>query len=73
MPKPPVSIKVTTADTELQFAVDKQSSTQALFDQVITTTGIKEVRINIPFYMLYGTIHLRRPPFIFRNCRLHSV
>ena len=44
MPKPPISIKVTTADTELQFAVAKQSSTQALFDQVITTTGIREVR-----------------------------
>jgi len=43
MPKPPISIKVTTADTELQFAVAKQSSTQALFDQVITTTGIREV------------------------------
>ena len=48
MPKPPISIKVTTADTELQFAVAKQSSTQALFDQVITTTGIREVRKCIP-------------------------
>ena len=51
MPKPPISIKVTTADTELQFAVAKQSSTQALFDQVITTTGIREVRINIQSYI----------------------
>lgn len=49
MPKPPISIKVTTADTELQFAVAKQSSTQALFDQVITTTGIREVRNCLKF------------------------
>ena len=43
MPKGPINVKVSTADTELQFAIQKNTSVKALFDQVITTTGIREV------------------------------
>jgi len=43
MPKPPINVKVTTVDTELQFSVQKSSGAKALFDQVITTTGIREI------------------------------
>ena len=51
-----MNVKVTTVDTELQFAVQKSSGAKALFDQVITTTGIREVR--------YNCDQLQGPPYI---------
>ena len=44
MPKPSNTVKVSTADTELQFSIQNKTAGKALFDQVITTTGIREVR-----------------------------
>ena len=50
MPKPSNTVKVSTADTELQFSIQNKTAGKALFDQVITTTGIREVR---PIFLLH--------------------
>ena len=36
------NVRVTTADTELQFGIQPKTIGKALFDQVIATTGIRE-------------------------------
>ena len=36
------NIRVTTADTELQFGIRDKTVGKALFDQVISTTGLRE-------------------------------
>lgn len=45
MPKLPTNVKVSTADTELQFAIQNKTTGRALFDQVISATGLREVRL----------------------------
>jgi hypothetical protein len=44
MPKVPTNVRVSTVDTELQFAIQNKTTGKSLFDQVISTTGIREVR-----------------------------
>jgi len=36
------NVRVTTADTELQFGIQNKTTGKALFDQIISTTGIRE-------------------------------
>ena len=43
MPKPPQNVKVSTPDTELQFAIQSKATGKSLFDNIILTTGIREV------------------------------
>ena len=44
MPKTPTNVKVSTPDTELQFAIQGNKATgKTLFDNIILTTGIREV------------------------------
>lgn len=43
-----IKVKVNTFDTELEFTVQKKTKGKALFDQVIQTTGIREVRKEQP-------------------------
>lgn len=45
MPKLPTNVKVSTADTELQFAIQNKTTGRALFDQVLSATGLREVRV----------------------------
>ena len=40
---PQQTVKVATADTELQFAIQSKTTGKALFDQIINTTGLREV------------------------------
>ena len=58
MPKGPINVKVSTADTELQFAIQKSTSVKALFDQVITTTGIREVSWFVILNLNHNFMHL---------------
>lgn len=43
MPKVPTNVKVSTFDTELQFSIQNKTRGKSLFDQVVQTTGIREV------------------------------
>ena len=43
MPKTPQNVKVSTADTELQFAIQSKATGKSLFDNIILTTGIREI------------------------------
>ena len=45
------NIRVTTADTELQFGIRDKTVGKALFDQVISTTGLRE-----SWYFVYNTL-----------------
>jgi hypothetical protein len=42
MPKP-VSVRVTTMDAELEFAIKPDTTGKQLFDQVVKTVGLREV------------------------------
>ncbi|XP_043925951.1 ezrin [Protopterus annectens] len=42
MPKP-LNVRVTTMDAELEFAIQPSTTGKQLFDQVVKTTGIREV------------------------------
>lgn len=62
MPKVPLNVKVATPDSELQFSIQNKTTGKALFDQVITTTGIREVieKSELLFIWLYFDYILTR-------------
>ncbi|XP_071491966.1 moesin-like [Diadema antillarum] len=43
MPRPGVSVRVTTMDAELEFAIQQNTSGKQLFDQVVKTIGLREI------------------------------
>ena len=45
MPSLPTKVRVTTFESELEFTIQNKTLGQTLFDQVIQTTGIREVFI----------------------------
>ncbi|XP_066917137.1 radixin-like [Clytia hemisphaerica] len=43
MPSKPISVRVTTMDAELEFAIQPSTSGKQLFDQVVKTIGLREI------------------------------
>ncbi|KRY70568.1 Moesin/ezrin/radixin -like protein 1 [Trichinella pseudospiralis] len=43
MPSKPVSVRVTTMDAELEFAIQSNTTGKQLFDQVVKTIGLREI------------------------------
>uniref|UniRef100_A0A915J930 Moesin/ezrin/radixin homolog 1 n=1 Tax=Romanomermis culicivorax TaxID=13658 RepID=A0A915J930_ROMCU len=43
MPSKPVSVRVTTMDAELEFAIQSSTTGKQLFDQVVKTIGLREI------------------------------
>ena len=44
MPSAPIKVRVKTFESELEFTIQNKTLGQTLFDQVVQTTGIREVR-----------------------------
>ena len=47
MPSLPTKVRVTTFESELEFTIQNKTLGQTLFDQVIQTTGIREVILKL--------------------------
>ena len=45
MPAASTKVRVTTFESELEFTIQNKTVGQTLFDQVIQTTGIREVKL----------------------------
>ncbi|RUS89535.1 hypothetical protein EGW08_002723 [Elysia chlorotica] len=43
MPRPTISVRVTTMDAELEFAIQPSTTGKQLFDQVVKTIGLREI------------------------------
>ncbi|CDW55535.1 FERM N domain containing protein [Trichuris trichiura] len=43
MPEKSVSVRVTTMDAELEFAIQSSTTGKQLFDQVVKTIGLREI------------------------------
>ena len=52
MPSAATKVRVTTFESELEFTIQNKTAGQTLFDQVVQTTGIREVFRRISSYRI---------------------
>ena len=53
MPTAPIKVRVKTFESELEFTIQNKTLGQTLFDQVVQTTGIREVKEIIWIFITY--------------------
>ena len=53
MPTAPIKVRVKTFESELEFTIQNKTLGQTLFDQVVQTTGIREVRRTVWKFIKY--------------------
>jgi hypothetical protein len=47
MPRPPINVRVSTFESELEFTIQEKTTGETLFDQVVKATGIREVKFQL--------------------------
>ena len=52
MPAASTKVRVTTFESELEFTIQNKTVGQTLFDQVVQTTGIREVTKNCVMFLV---------------------
>ena len=66
----PTKVRVTTFESELEFTIQNKTLGQTLFDQVIQTTGIREVNYYISYKIVSKKTYMKKiyfPPTIFQT------
>ena len=56
----PTKVRVTTFESELEFTIQNKTLGQTLFDQVIQTTGIREVNYHISYKIISKKTYMKR-------------